>query len=213
MDTVLPIVLLVVLGGLGALVARSLRRRKDFLKTVTLDDSALPDLTTEQRLTLTLRRLWRDPQQDLPLVEAGIEGGRLIFCPTDHDKNAERYKTNTGKSAEVALFALATLALGGVEAMKGQIIDADKKSLPPEMVALLHQGQLDNDYVVICRILSVREATWGELSLVVYQAQVGESSEGPPMVLDLAVPNDSTQPFLAVGSLAHGSARLFGYLA
>lgn len=209
METVLPLVLLVVLGGFGALVARSLRRRKDFIQAVTPEDTELPDLTTEQRVALTLRRLWRDAQQGLPLVEgAGDVVGKVVFCPTDHALKAESYKTGIGKSAEVALFALATLAPGGIEAMKDQIVDADKQALHPDTVTLVHQGQFDNDYVVICRILRVREATWGELSLVVYLAQVREG-----MQLELAVPNDPTQPFLTEGSLAHGSARLFGYLS
>ena len=207
METTLVIVLVVVLGGFGALVARSLRRRKDFLKEVTVDDVELPDLTTEQRVSLMLRRLWRDPQQGLPLVEGAGEAGKVVFCPTDHALKAESYKNGVGKSADVALFALATLAPGGIEAMKDQIVDADKQALHPDTLLLLHQGQFDNDYVVICRIRRVREAIWGELSLVVYLAQVRAG-----MQLELAVPNDPTQPFLTEGSLAHGSARLFGYL-
>ena len=208
MEIVLPVVLLVVLGGMGALVARSLRRRKDFLQAVTPDGTELPDLQTEQRLTATLRRLWRDAQQGLPLVEAGTETLKLVFCPTDHAASAERYKTGIGKPAELALFGLATLAPGGIEAIRHQIVDADKHALSAQTVLLLRQGQFDNDYVVVCRLLSQRPAIWGELALTVWRAQVQEQG-GQPLVIELAVPQETD---LTENTFAHGSVRLFGYL-
>ncbi|WP_395091999.1 hypothetical protein [Armatimonas sp.] len=209
METLLPVALLLVLGGFGALVVRSVKRRKAFLSTVTSDSAELPDLRTELRLTGTLRRLWRDPQEGLPLAELGVGSQRFVFCTTDQAIHGERYKAAIGKTIEVALYGLATLAPGGVEAMQEQLRDADK--VPPDTVTLVHEGQLENDYVVIGRLLSQRSDTWGELPLAVYRAQVLHTSE-LTLVLELAVPSPQDAAPLPANSLAHGSVRLFGYL-
>lgn len=209
MEVVLPVALLLILGGFGALVARSLKRRKDFLTVGAAAASDLPDLVTDQRLAGTLRRLWRDPQEGLPLAELAVESQRLIVCTTDQAAHAERYKTLVSKPCELALYGLATLAPGGAEAMRDLLRDADK--LPADTLALVRQGQLENDYVVICRILSHRTATWGELALTVYKAQV-VASEVLNLTLELAVPNSENATPLPDNSLAHGSVRLFGYL-
>jgi hypothetical protein len=209
METVLPVALLLVLGGFAALVGRSIKRRKEFLATVTTDASELPDLATELRLTGTLRRLWRDTQEGLPLAELGVGSRKFIFCTTDQAAHGERYKTLIGKPVEVALYGLATLAPGGAEAMREQLRDADK--VAPDTVALVHTGQLENDYVVIGRLLSQRPDAWGELPLVVYRAQVLRTDE-LTLVLELAVPTPHDTVPLPASSLAHGSVRLFGYL-
>lgn len=209
MEVVLPVVLLLVLGGFGALVARSVKRRKDFLTSPLLGEAELPDLVTDQRVTGTLRRLWRDPKQGLPLAELGLAGRNLPFCATDLATEGERYKTAVGKPTTLALYGLATLAPGGIEAMKEQIRDADK--VPADSVLLVREGELENDYVVICRLLSQREALWGELPLVVYRAQVLRSPE-LSLELELAVVRQDGDTTLPNNSLAHGSVRLFGYL-
>lgn len=209
MEVVLPIVLVLILGGFGALVARSLKRRKDFLTTVSAAASELPDLITEQRIGGILRRLWRDPQEGLPLAELAVNSHRFILCTTDQSTHAERYKTLVSKPCELALYGLATLAPGGADAMRDLLRDSDK--LPADTLALVRQGKLGNDYVVICRILSHRIAAWGELPLMVYRAQV-IASDSLNLILELAVPSsDNTAP-LPENSLAHGSVRLFGYL-
>ena len=209
MEVVLPVALLLILGGFGALVARSLKRRKDFLTTVSAAASELPDLVTDQRFDGTLRRLWRDPQEGLPLAELAVESHRFILCTTDQSTHAERYKALVSKPCELALYGLATLAPGGADAMRNQLRDSDK--LPTDTLALVRQGQLENDYVVICRLLSHRTATWGQLELIVYTAQVVKS-ESLNLTLELAAPNSENTLPLPDNSLAHGSVRLFGYL-
>jgi hypothetical protein len=209
METILPIALLLVLGGFGALVARSLKRRKEFLTVGAADASELPDLLTDVRLTGVLRRLWRDPQEGLPLAELAVGSQRLIVCTTDQVTQAARYKAIVSKSCELALYGLATLAAGGAEAMREQLRDAD--TLTPDTLALVRQGKLENDYVVICKILSHRTAMWDELPLIVYKAQVVKS-DTLNLVLELAVPSPENAAPLPDSSLAHGSVRLFGYL-
>ena len=209
MDTLLPVALLLILAGFGGLVVRSVRRRKDFLSTVTNNSAALPDLETELRLTGTLRRLWRDPQEGLPLAELGVGSRRFIFCTTDQATSGERYKAAVGKSVTVALYGLATLAPGGSEAMREQLRDADR--VAPDTVTLVHEGQLENDYVVIGRLLSHRPHLWGEVPLMVYRAQVLRTDD-LTLILELAVPSPQSDVPLPDDSLAHGSVRLFGYL-
>lgn len=210
MDVALPILLVLLLGGFGALVGRSLKRRKEFLTTGQIGaGEELPTLVPEQRLSGTLRRLWRDPQQGLPLAELGVGSRRFIFCPTDPTENGEHYKAAIGKPVTVALYGLATLAPGGVEAMREQLRDAEK--LGPETLALVRQGQLENDYVAICRVQSNRGASWGEFPLTVYTAQL-LASDDLNLTLELAVPTDPSTLPLPDNTLAHGSVRLFGYL-
>ena len=208
MEILLPVALLI-LGSFGALVVRSVKRRKAFLTAVTSDNSVLPDLNTELRLSGTLRRLWRDTREGLPLAELGVGSRRFVFCTTDQEANLERYRLAVGNPVEVALYGLATLAPGGAEAMHEQLRDADK--VPPDTVTLVHEGQLENDYVVIGRVLSRRSDTWGELPLVVYRTQVFRTSD-LTLVLELAVPSPQGAAPLPENSLAHGSVRLFGYL-
>lgn len=205
---ILPFLLLAVLVGAAALVLRSVRRRRAFLKASS--DAEMPDLVTELRLTGTLRRLFRETAEGLPLAELGIGRHRLIFCPTDHDANAQRYRERLGKSAEVALYGLASLEPGGVEAMREQVRNAD--SLSPETVALVHEGQLPNDYVAIGRVLSARDDRWGEMALTVYRLQIVRTDD-MTLVLEVAVPKTEGAAPLPEKTLAHGPVRLFGYLA
>jgi hypothetical protein len=208
MEILLPAVLLTLLGGFGFLVVRAVRRRRQFALPVA--STELPTLATEQRITATVRRVWRDPAQNLPLVELGIGERRLIFCPTDHAAAAARYQAALARRAELALFGLATLAPGGVDAMREQIRSAEP--LSPDLVTLVHEGQFENDYVVIGRVLSSRPDTWDDLPLIVYRVQVIHAAD-LTLVLELAVPAKEGATPLPDGSLAHGSARLFGFLA
>jgi hypothetical protein len=188
---------------------RAVRRRRAFA-TLTAE-TELPHLDTRQRVTGIIRRVFRDPAQGVWLVTAEAGGARLTFCATDYERAADRYRDRTGKPADIALFALATLAAGGVEAMKHQIKDADKVELRPDLVTLVPEGQYANDHVVIGRVLDAREDAWDEMPLTVYRTEVVRRP-GLALVLDLAVPRDST-PSFPPRSLVHGSARLFGYLA
>ena len=188
---------------------RAVRRRRAFAKLAPETD--LPRLETQQRVTGTIRRVFRDPAQGVWLVTAEVGGARLTFCATDYERAADRYRDLTGKPADIALFALATLAAGGVGAMKHQIKDAHKVELRPDLVTLVPEGQYANDHVVIGRVLDAREDAWDEMPLTVYRAEVARRPK-LTLVLDLAVPRDGT-PSFPPRSLVHGSARLFGYLA
>lgn len=199
---------------LAYLAWRGIRRRRAF--AVRQTDVELPRLETPQRVTAILRRTYRDPAQGVWLVEAQIGPRRVgstsvTFCATDYDQNGPRYEGLLGKPAELALFALATLAEGGVEAMKDQIKDLDKIEMRPDLVALAPAGEFANDRAVIGRALDAREAAWDEMPLTVYRTQVVRT-ENLTLVLDLAVPRDAAPPF-APNTMVHGSARLFGYLA
>lgn len=201
--------LLAVLAGAGALVVRSVRRRRAFLKAAS--DSELPDLRTEVRLRVTVRRLWQDPQQQLPLVEVSLDRRRFVLCPVDHGEKADAWGALVGKEAQIALYGLATLAPGGAEAMRDRIKDADTLDLTPDFVTLVHEGQFPNDYVVIGRTLSRRDAAWGEMALDLWRVQCVRAPD-LTLVLEMGTPHEGA-PALSEGGMAHGSVRLFGYLA
>ena len=189
-------------------VVRRVRQRRMALPAAASVD--LPHLTTNQRLTATIRRVFRDNAQGVWLVIAEAGGTKLTFCAVDYEQSVARYNESIGKPVTVALFALATLAAGGIEAMREQIADADRVDLRPDMVRLIPQGQYANDYVVIGRALDAREDSWDEMPLTVYRTQVLQS-EGLSLTLDLAAPR--VDAAFSPASMVHGSARLFGCLA
>lgn len=201
--------LLAVLVGAGALVVRSVRRRRAFLKAAS--DTDLPDLETEIRLRVQVRRLWQDPQQQVPLVEVSLDRRRFVFCPVDHAARSAEWGAQVGKEVEIGLYGLATLAPGGAEAMRDRIKDADQLELGPDFVTLVREGQFPNDFVVIGRVLSVRDAAWGSMPLRVYRVQCVHAQD-LTLVLEMGVPRDDG-PVLEDGAMTHGSVRLFGYLA
>ncbi len=194
------------------LSVRAIMRRRSVVLPPAMSDAEMPNLETQQRVSGAIRRVFRDPAQKVNLVEIAVGARRLIFCPTDWERNSARYAAGVGEVADIALFALATLAPGGVESMRDLIKNADKANLKPDMVTLTHEGEFPNDYVVIGRILDHRAERWDELEMTAYRTQVLRGSD-LTLVLDLAVPRANTPEPLPSQSLAHGSARLFGYLA
>jgi len=194
------------------LSVRAVMRRRTVVLPPAMGDAEMPRLETQQRVAGTVRRVFRDPAQKVNLVEVMVGPRRLIFCPTDWEKNSARYTAGVGQVADIALFALATLAPGGVESMRDLIKNADKTDLKPDMVTFTHEGEFPNDYVVIGRILDHRDEQWDELAMTAYRTQVLRGSD-LTLVLDLAVPRANTPEPLPPQSLAHGSARLFGYFA
>ncbi len=186
-----------------------IRRRRAFAPLAAV--AAFPQLATEQRVTGTVRRTLRDPNQGVWLITVDVNRSRFTFCATDYERQSERYESLLGKKADIALFALATLAPGGVEAMKHQIKNIDKIEMRPDLVTLTQAGEFPNDYAVIARVLSARHDAWEEMALTVYRAQVVRQND-LTLVIDLAVAENSAAVF-APQTMVHGSARLFGYLA
>ena len=190
-------------------VWRGIRRRRAFAPLAPA--TVLPRFGTEQRVTGTVRRTSRDPNQGVWLVTIEVSRSRFTFCATDYEHQAKRYESLVGNKADIALYALATLAPGGVEAMKHQIKNSDQIEMRPDLVTLTQAGEYPNDYAVIARVLSARDDAWEEMALTVYRAQFVRQND-LTLVIDLAVTQDATNRF-APESMVHGSARLFGYLA
>jgi hypothetical protein len=197
----------------GFLVIRSVRRRHEHAAPVpTGEEDALPTLTTQQRVTGVLRRVYRDAAQGVWLAEIALGKRKFTFCATDYAAQAEHYAALVGKEADIALFAFATLAPGGADAMKEQnlIKDEGKVRITPDLVRLIPHGTFANDYVVIARVLSRRGETLDGEPLAVYRAQVVRADD-LTLVLELAAqPADAPFPDQ---SMVHGSARLCGYLS
>lgn len=207
------ILLLLVIVGAVFLVVRSVRRRRAFASAS--EQAELPDLSTTQRVSARVKRIFRDPAQGVVLVEATVGPQTLFFCATDYPAAQSQWDELMGKTADVALYGLATLEPGGVEAMRDQIKDADKMDLDPNLVTLVHEGQFANDYVIIGRVIDSREDSWGEMPLAVYRTKVFDTDR-LTLILEMAVPRSddgSSTAALAPQSLVHGSARFFGYLA
>lgn len=202
-------ILVAVVGGAIALVVRSVRRRKAFVASAPADE--LPDLSTEIRFRATVRRLWRDAGSGLPMAEIDFAGRKLVVCPVDQAQNAARWAALPGKAADLGLYGLATLAPGGVDAMRDRIVDFDSSVKSPDMSALVRQGEVPCDYVVIGRLLSSRAAEWGEMALDFWRMQVVVAATRG-VVLEVAVPCESGTG-LVPETMAHGSVRLFAYLA
>jgi hypothetical protein len=207
---ILEAMMLLVILFVGFLVIRSVRRRRAFAKVTPDEGVDLPSLTTQQRIAGTVRRLWRDPAQGVWLVEVAPGKRKITFCMVDYADKSEQYQGLIGKQADIALDGLATLAPGGVDAIRDRIKDIDKVDITPGMVRLVPAGQYANDYAVIGRVLSHREEIMDDLPLTVYRSQVIHSTE-LTLVVDLAVQKEETAPF-ADQTMVHGSARLYGYL-
>jgi hypothetical protein len=116
------IVLLAVLVLAFAFVVRAVRRRKPVAVLTAAEietATALPRLETQQRVAGAVKRVFRDPGQGLWLATIKIGPSRFTFCPTDWAENRQRYEALAAdpKSppADLALFALCTLAPGGAE--------------------------------------------------------------------------------------------------
>jgi hypothetical protein len=202
-------ILLAVVGGAVALVVRSIRRRKAFVRTVSEDE--LPDLSTGIRFRVVVRRTWHDAVSGLPMAEIEFSGRKLVVCPVDQRQNGLRWTSLAGKSADLGLYGLATLAPGGADAMRDQIKDFDTSVKSADMSALVRQGEVPCDYVTIGRLLSKRETAWGEMPLDFWRMQCVFAAERG-VVFEVAVPR-GPDVGLVEGGMAHGSVRLFAYLA
>jgi len=202
-------ILLLVVGGAVALVVRPVRRRKAFVRAVPEDE--LPDLTTEIRFRVVVRRTWHDAVSGLPLAEIEFSGRKLVVCPVDQRQNGVRWTSLAGKPADLGLYGLATLAPGGADAMRDQIKDFDTAVKSSNMSALVRHGDVSCDYVVIGRLLSKRETAWGDMPLDFWRMQCVFAAERG-VVFEVAVPR-GPEAGLAEGEMAHGSVRLFAYLA
>ena len=206
---VLELLLFAVLIAVAVIAVRAVRRRR----TVQPNEAvvALPDLETEVRVHARVRRIFRDPDQGAWLVEATVGALRLNFCTVDYAENRERYAALPGKTDDFALYALGTLELGGIEAMRAQILDYSPEKYPADLVRLVPAGAYANDYAIIGRVFSERDAHVGGGPVTVYRVQA-EGQSAATLFLDIAVETDGTGRFPA-RSLVHGSARLYGYLA
>ena len=208
---VAEILLFLIVMGVGLFLARAIARRKQFQQT--FDDAPIPLLSTQQRVRAQIVNLKRDPAQNLWIVQAKIGRRILLFCAADYASHHEAYqklladKTKT----DFALFGLATLEEGGVNNIKGQIRDFDKVNPPPDFVTLIAEGQYPNDYFAIANLMDARDELWDDTPLRVYRAQVVRSDDFT-LVIDLGLQPENAAP-LNPPLFAHGSVRLFGYLA
>lgn len=213
----LEFLLFAVLVAAFVLVVRSTRRRHHVAAalqdTGEGDAGLLPSLDTQHRVTGKLRRIYFERGLDAWLAEITVGKRKLTFAVTDYPPHRERYRDLLDKEADVALYGLATLAPGGVEAMRDQIRDIDKVDVTPHLVRLVPAGQFPNDNVAIARILSHREDTLSDgTPLTVYRCEVIRNAENT-LVMDLGVPLIPGAAPFADQEMVHGSARLFGYLS
>lgn len=210
---VLEFLLFVLIVGAFVLVVRGVRRRASFAGTMggrTTGDEQIPDLATEVRVQAIVRRIFRDTTQGEWVVEAAIGRRKFVFRPTDF--TPERYQPLVNSKEDFVLYAFATLAPGGVEAMRDQIKDFDKVAVSEDLVRLVPAGQFANDYAVIGRVASSRDETLDGDPVAVYRTQVVRQDD-LTLVLDLAVEAAPGAPRFGDGEMVHGSARLFGRLA
>jgi len=209
----LELLLFLLLIGALLYVVRAVRRRHKFLPAAADEAEPIPSLDTQQRVTGILRRVYYDRLQEATLAELEMGKRKLTFAATDYATEKERYAALIGQKADVAVYALATLAPGGVEAMRDQIKDYDQVDVTPHLVRLIPAGQYPNDHVAIARILSHREdALTDGTPLTVYRGEVIQNGD-LMVVMELAVPREETGDPFTDQEMVHGSARLFGYLA
>jgi len=192
------------------MVVRRVRNRRVFARVAA--DADLPDLKSNQRITGKLTRIYRDPRQGVWLADLTHGSLEITFCATDHEQFADRYKRQVGNRVEAALFALSTLAPGGVDALPEPARSVVGADVDPASMAMIRTGLYPNDHVVIGRVVDDRDDSWGELPITVYTVETSGRS-GERLLIDLAVRADPTQDRFKAGSLVHGSARLYGYLA
>jgi hypothetical protein len=194
----------VVLVGVGVVVVRGIRRRAAFSVT-SKRTSLVPRLDVSSRAMGKVRRVLRDPTTSEPLVEIAVGNRVLVLCPADHTERADDWRLSIGKTVEIALYGLATLAPGGADTIKDQIKDADQLEITPDLLRFLRVGVQQNDYFAIGRALSHQTDSLGDDPLVVYRLQTA-----PDLTLDVGTPADG-KPF-PESLMVHGSVRLYGYL-
>jgi hypothetical protein len=211
----LEFLLFVVVVGTVFLVLRAVSRRHLPPAGAIESTEEIPSLTTQHRVTGILNKVIFDRIQSVWLAEVVVGKRRLTFCATDHSQEQERYKSQVGKSVDVAVYGLSTLAPGGADAMKEQIKDLDKVDISQNPVRLVKAGQFLNDYVVIGRVLSHRDDTLSDdTELRVYRCEVVRTEE-LGLIMELGVQRDETTTDVSFPdqSMVHGSARLFGSFA
>ncbi len=204
----------VIVGGVWW-VFRAVSRRHLPPAGAIESDELIPTLSTQHRVTGTLNKVIFDRLQNVWLAEVVVGKRRITFCAADHAAERERYTGQIGKSVDVTVYGLATLAPGGAEAMKEQIKDLDKVDLSRDPVRLVKAGQFLNDYVVIGRVLSHRDDSLSDgMTLRVYRCEVVRTDE-LGLIMELGVQRDeaATEAAFADQSMVHGSARLFGGFA
>ncbi len=193
------------LVGAGIVVVRGIRRRAAFSVTDERELMA-PRLEVSVRVAGKVRRVLRDPVANVPLVELAVGNRVLVLSPADHTDRSDDWRLSIGKTVDVALFGLATLAPGGADTIKDQIQDAGQVEITPDLLRFLPVGVQKNDYFAIGRALSHHTDSLSGDSLVVYRLQTA-----PDLTLDVATPAGDGNPF-AENLMVHGSVRLFGYL-
>jgi hypothetical protein len=211
----LEFLLFAIVVGAAILVLRAVSRRHLPPAGAIESDEAIPALSTQHRVTGTLNKVIFDRVQSVWLAEVVVGKRRITFCATDQASERERYTRQIGKSVDVAVYGLATLAPGGAEAMQEQIKDLDKVDLSRNPVRLVKAGQFLNDYVVIGRVLSHRDDSLSDgTPLRVYRCEVVRTDD-LGLVMELGVQRDEDQPgdVFPDQSMVHGAARLFGNFA
>lgn len=211
----LEFLLFVIVVGTALLFIRAVSRRHLPPAGAVESEEAIPALSTQHRVTGTLNKVIFDRTQSVWLAEMIVGKRRLTFCTADHVTERTRYTSQTGKSVDMMLYGLATLAAGGAEAMQQQIKDLDKVDLSRNPVRLVKAGNFLNDYVVIGRVLSHRDDSLSDgTPLRVYRCEVVRTDD-LGLIIELGVPRDETQTGAAFPdqSMVHGSARLFGGFA
>lgn len=203
----LELILFLIVAAAIFFVVRRIRKRERFIAPTAAGGEDLPDLPTDVRVQATVRRIVRDPAQGGWVVEAAIGQRKFTFCPTDF--TSEIYQPLLNQKVDFALYGLATLMAGGVEAMRDQISDIDRVTVTESMVRLIPVAGLANDYAVIGRIVSAHDESLLGDPVKVYRTEVVRQ-EDLTLILDLAV-EPTSAPF-SDGSMVHGSARLYGRL-
>jgi hypothetical protein len=191
--------------GVGVMVARAVKKRREFHKNAS--DIILPTLQADTQMSGTVTRYFRDTLQGAMLVEISVGQSKFVFCPVD-DK--QEYKA--GQQIEVALYGLATLVAGGFEeaSVRSMVSDTPQEELTPEKLVMTPAGQFPNDYWVVGKAYSSRDDQWEEdMPLTVYRVKT-QRKGGEEFNLEMAVPRESalTNP---LPCNVHGSVRLFGY--
>jgi hypothetical protein len=204
---VLESALICLVIGVGVMVTRAVKRRKQFHQNAA--DVILPTLQADTQMSGTVTRYFRDTLQGAMLVEISVGQSKFIFCPVD---NAGDNAYKSGEVVQVALYGLATLMPGGFEeaSVRSMVSDTPAEELTPDRMVMTPAGQFPNDYWVVGKVYSSREDQWEEdMPLTVYRVKT-QRKGGEEFILEMAVPRENALTN-ALPCNVHGSVRLFGY--
>jgi hypothetical protein len=199
--------------GVGVMVTRAVKRRKQFHRNAS--DVILPTLQADTQMSGVVTRYFRDTLQGAMLVEIAVGQSKFIFCPVDSvdsGDNAESNAYKSGDTVQIALYGLATLMPGGFEeaSVRGMVSDTPAEELTPDRMVMTPAGQFPNDYWVVGKVYSSREDEWEEdMPLTVYRIKT-QRKGGEEFILEMAVPRESALTNILPCNV-HGSVRLFGY--